>query len=69
MKKHVNDERWKFTGIHLKFVYLVKLLGNRYATSSPKNFENANNFEGRGLTLIAYKQSVLRIPYEEMMCE
>ena len=25
----VNDERWKITGIHLKFVYSVKLLSNR----------------------------------------
>ena len=66
MKKHVNDERWKFTGIRLKFVYLVKLLGDRYATPSPKNFENTNNLESRDLTLIAYKQSVLRIPYEEI---
>ena len=39
----------------LKFVYLVKLLSNREANLSPESFENAGNFEGWGVTLVAYK--------------
>ena len=44
------------TRIHLKFVYLVKLLSNRLATLSPENLEIKKTFEGWGLTLVAYKK-------------
>ena len=37
--------------MHLKFVYLVKLLSKRQANLNPKNLENRRNFEGEGLTL------------------
>ena len=30
--QYIIDDCWKITGIHLKFVYLVKLLSNRWAT-------------------------------------
>ena len=36
--------------------YLIKLLSNYEATLSPRNLENISNFEGWGLTLVAYKQ-------------
>ena len=35
--------------------YLVKLISNHQATLSPKDLENISNFEGWGLTLVAYK--------------
>ena len=34
----------KITGIKLKFVYLVKLLTNRWAASSSVNLENISKF-------------------------
>ena len=40
--------------MYLKFVYLVKILNNRLANLSPENHENASNFEGWGMTLVAY---------------
>ena len=40
--------------IHFKFVYLVKLLSNRYATLSPENIENISSFEDWSLTLIPH---------------
>ena len=48
----------KKTGIHLKFVYLVKLLSNHYETLTSENFRNTSNFEGWGLILVPYKKSV-----------
>ena len=42
--------------IYLRFVYLVKLLSNRCATASPKNYENTSDFKGWGLALVAYKK-------------
>ena len=39
-------------------IYLVKLRSNHYAALSPENLENISNFEGGGLTLVAYKKSV-----------
>ena len=43
--------------------YLVRLLNNHLATLSTKNFENISNFEGWGLSLVAYKkyQCMLKI--------
>ena len=46
----------KITGIHLKFVYLIKLLSNRYATLIRENLENTSNLEGWGLILVANKK-------------
>ena len=51
----------KIIGIHLKFFYLVNLLSYREAALSPENLENTSNFEGLGLTLVAYKKSVMLI--------
>ena len=51
----VNDEYWKITGIHLKFIYLVKLRSNRQATLSLENLKSKNNFEAWGLTLMLIK--------------
>ena len=51
----VNDEYWKITGIHLKFIYLVKLRSNRQATLSLENLKSKNNFEAWGLTLVLIK--------------
>ena len=56
--QYANNECLKITGIHLKLVYLVKLLSNRSATLSPKNLENPSNFEGWCLNLVAYKKGV-----------
>ena len=53
--QHANNECWKITGIHLKFVYLVKPLIYRQTNLSPENLEDTNNFESCGLTLVAYK--------------
>ena len=39
--------------------YLIKLLSNHKANLSPKNVENISNFEAWGLTLVAYKKSVV----------
>ena len=45
--------------IHLKFVYLVKLLSNKHLSNfEAKNLKNASNFEGWGLTLFTYEKSV-----------
>ena len=51
----VNDEYWKIFGIHLKFIYLVKLRSNRQATLSLENLKSKNNFEAWGLTLVLIK--------------
>ena len=55
----VNEESWKITGIHWKFVYLVKITAQKmkfsiWGTLSPEHLENTNNFEGWGLSLVAY---------------
>ena len=42
--------------VHLKFVYLVKILSNHEVILSPENLENGSNFEGWGLTIVAYKK-------------
>ena len=42
----------KITRIHLKFVYLVKLLSNCWATLIRKDLENASNFKDWGMTLV-----------------
>ena len=42
---YFDDAYEKTTGIHLKFVYLVKLLSNCYATLSPKSLKNTSNFK------------------------
>ena len=39
--------------------YLVKLLSNHWTTLSPENLENISNFEGWGLTLVAYRKRVV----------
>ena len=39
--------------------YLVKLQSNHYTTLNPENLENKSNFDGWGLTLNAYKKSVV----------
>ena len=44
--QYVSDECWKITGIHLKFVYLVKLF---VYLVSPENLGNASKFESWGL--------------------
>ena len=48
----------KKSGIFLIFVYLVKLLSNHEAnlTKATINLKNISNFEGCGLTLVAYKK-------------
>ena len=48
----------KITWIHFKFVYLVKLLSNRWATLSPKNLKNTANAGGLGVTPVPYKKSL-----------
>ena len=53
---YVTDECWKVTGIQLKFICLVKQLSSCQATLSPENLKNTSNFEGSGLTLVAYKK-------------
>ena len=40
----------EITGFLADIGFLVKMLSNRWATFSPKNFENISNFEGRGQT-------------------
>ena len=46
----------KILGKFKKNVYLITLLSNYYATLSTENLENIN-FEGWGLTLVAYKKN------------
>ena len=48
----------KILGKQKKNIYLVTLLSNYYGTLSTENLENISNFEGRDLTLVAYKKSV-----------
>ena len=50
----------KITGIHLKFVRLIKLLSNSYGNLSHKNLENTSNFEGWDMTLVALKTSAVK---------
>ena len=38
--------------------YLIKLLSNREANLSPEDLGNISNFEGWGLSLVAYKKTV-----------
>lgn len=53
----------KINGIQLKFVYLVRLQSNRYATLNPKNLKNTSKFECQGVTLIAYIGKVYFWPF------
>ena len=53
-----HDEYLHITGIHLKMVYLIKVLRNCQATLTSENLENRNNFEGWDLTLVAYKKCI-----------
>ena len=43
-------------GIHLKFVYFVKVLSKDSANLCLENLENTSSFENWGLTLVAYKK-------------
>ena len=54
--QYVNDECWKVTEIHLKFVNLVKIISNGKATLSPENLKCTSNFESWCLTLFVYKK-------------
>ena len=54
--QYVNDECWKVTEIHLKFVNLVKIISNCKATLSPENLKCTSNFESWCLTLFVYKK-------------
>ena len=65
--QYVNDECWNITGMHLKCVYLVKLLINCQASFSPEILENTSNFKGWGLTLLAYikKRNMF---YKKLLC-
>ena len=49
-KQYVNEECWKITGIHSKFRLFGQTLSNFELWKS-----NTNNFENRGLSLVAYK--------------
>ena len=60
----ISDHKYQFWILKIilffaEIGHLVKLLSNHKATFSPENLENISNFEGWGLTLAAYKKSIL----------
>ena len=58
--QYANVKCWKITGIH--FTLKICLLGQTTKQPlSPENLENTSNSKSWGLTLVAYKKSVIKL--------